>query len=106
MKQYRVVVVLENRIYVYNFADLRLIDAIDIFGSLKWDLIINKELSGHFRYTWLVKLYIITDFSTIDPGYADNSGVKKPWSSIFGTVDIIIKDNTLHDNKGNGIFMD
>ena len=25
----RVVVVLENRIYVYNFADLRLIDAID-----------------------------------------------------------------------------
>ena len=26
---YRVVVVLENRIYVYNFADLRLIDAID-----------------------------------------------------------------------------
>jgi hypothetical protein len=29
IKQYRVVVVLENRIYVYNFADLRLIDAID-----------------------------------------------------------------------------
>jgi hypothetical protein len=26
---FRVVVVLENRIYVYNFADLRLIDAID-----------------------------------------------------------------------------
>ena len=34
-KYCRVVVVLENRVYVYNFADLRLIDAIDTIFNPK-----------------------------------------------------------------------
>ena len=35
MIPHRVVVVLETRIYVYNFADLRLIDAIDTCNNPK-----------------------------------------------------------------------
>ena len=35
LRKDKVVVVLENRIYVYNFADLRLLDAIDTFDNPK-----------------------------------------------------------------------
>ena len=35
LRKDKVVVVLENRIYVYNFSDLRLIDAIDTFDNPK-----------------------------------------------------------------------
>jgi len=37
------VVVLENRVYVYNFADLRLIDAIDTCNNSKGICAMNPE---------------------------------------------------------------
>ena len=39
----RVVVVLENRVYVYNFADLRLIDAIDTCNNPKGLCALNPD---------------------------------------------------------------
>jgi WD repeat-containing protein 45 len=57
-----VVVVLENRIYVYNFADLRLIDAIDTCNNPRGLCALNPETNqavlatpdreqGHVRLT-------------------------------------------------------
>jgi hypothetical protein len=40
---FRVVVVLENRVYVYNFADLRLIDAIDTCNNPKGLCALNPD---------------------------------------------------------------
>jgi WD repeat-containing protein 45 len=40
---YRVVVVLESRVYVYNFADLRLIDAIDTCSNPKGLCALNPD---------------------------------------------------------------
>jgi hypothetical protein len=39
----RVVVVLEQRVYVYNFADLRLIDAIDTCNNPKGICALNPD---------------------------------------------------------------
>lgn len=41
--EFRVVVVLENRVYVYNFADLRLIDAIDTCNNPKGLCALNPD---------------------------------------------------------------
>lgn len=43
MRVCRVVVVLENRVYVYNFADLRLIDAIDTCNNPKGLCALNPD---------------------------------------------------------------
>jgi hypothetical protein len=43
---YRVVIVLENRVYVYNFADLRLIDAIDTCNNPKGLCALNPAGEG------------------------------------------------------------
>jgi hypothetical protein len=40
---FRVVVVLESRVYVYNFADLRLIDAIDTCNNPKGLCALNAD---------------------------------------------------------------
>ena len=48
---YRVVVVLENRVYVYNFSDLRLVDAIDTCNNTKRIIAVNPETANCFLAT-------------------------------------------------------
>lgn len=43
LRKDKVVVVLENRVYVYNFADLRLIDAIDTCNNPKGLCALNPD---------------------------------------------------------------
>jgi len=46
-----VVVVLENRVYVYNFADLRLIDAIDTCTNPKGLCALNPDTKNSVLVT-------------------------------------------------------